>query len=287
MKLSGTALAHKKLEIIKQRIANSGVHPKLAVIRIGNDAASEIYVNRKKKIADDVGIEIELFEREIISTELLVAEIKALNERDDVHAILVQVPLPESIDTDAVIAAIDPSKDVDGFHGANIEAYMNDESIHTPVLLLAVQWLLEETEDNLDGKSAHIIGKSDIFLKPLAHALEKLGLETEWTRPEDLLGPEQTSDADVLIVAVGSPQLITGEFVKPGAIVIDIGINRLENGRIVGDVAYEEVEDRAAWVTPTPGGVGPVTIAALMWNTLQLALDSANGHHAESFIENE
>ncbi len=274
MKLSGTALAEKKIAEIKKCVQESGLLPKLAVIRIGNDEASRMYVRRKQKISSEVGITLELFEFEIAHTEKIIALVHELNARADIHAILIQLPLPRELNTDAIIAAIDPKKDVDGFHTKNIGAFMSDAPVQTPVLLLAIEWLLQETGEILAHKVACIIGKSDVFLKPLAHALEKQGLQTSWIKPEELHSSELTSHADVLIVAVGSPHFITPEFIKPGAIIIDIGINRLADGRVVGDVDFESAARVAAWITPTPGGVGPVTIAALMWNTLQLAIKS-------------
>lgn len=273
MILSGTALANEMLALVKTTIEDNKLQPRIAVLQVGDDAASAMYVQRKSKVAESVGIALEILRFEQSTTNDLVKQISELNERADIDAILVQLPLPSNIDTDTVIAAMDPAKDVDGFHPKNIGAYTTGMPVHTPVLIQSIEWLLGKTEEPLTGKKAVVVGKSDVFLQPLTFMLSLHGLSVEWVKPQDLVASE-TSSADVLIVAVGgTPNLITEDMVKPGAIIIDIGINRLENGKVVGDVDFEHVQTKAGWITPTPGGVGPVTIAAIMWNTLRLALD--------------
>ncbi len=272
MILSGTALADEMLALVKNTIDASSVHPRLAVVQVGDDAASTLYIERKKKIAAEIGIETEFFSIDHTTTKELVERIYELNTRPDIDAILVQIPLPKNIDTDAVIAAIDPAKDVDGFHPRNIGAYTTGQAVHTPVLVQSIEWLLKKTSVPLSGKHAVVLGKSDVFLQPLTFMLSLHGLNVTWIKPQDLPSPE-IMRADVLIVAVGAPHTITEDMIKPDSIIIDIGINRLENGKVVGDVDFDRTHSKAAWITPTPGGVGPVTIAALMWNTLRLALD--------------
>lgn len=271
MILSGAPISDEVLALVKKTITDNGLHPKLAVVQVGEDPASDIYVSRKTKIAESVGIEVELMREARTTTENLITHIQQLNSRSDVNAILVQLPLPKEIDTDAVIAAIAPHKDVDGFHPQNIAAYTTGQSVHTPVLIQAIEWLLGKTELPFKGAKAVIVGKSDVFLQPVTFMLALHGMNVSWVKPPEL-DSDQIRDADVLIVAVGTPHIITGNMIKPGAVVIDIGINRTENGKVVGDVDYTSAE-HAAWITPTPGGVGPVTIAAVMWNTLRLTLD--------------
>lgn len=272
MKLSGTAIAEEMLALVKKTIDENGVHPRLAVLQVGEDPASDIYVARKLKVSQSVGIELELHKLPAATTEELIARVEELNSRADVDAILVQIPLPGNIDTDAVIRTVYPEKDVDGFHPLNIGSYTTGQTVHTPVLIQSIEWLLAKTGAALKGKRAVVVGKSDVFLKPLTFMLALKGLSVTWVKPQDVANNE-TADADVLIVAMGSPHAITADMVKPGAIVIDIGTNRLPDGKVVGDVDYAAVENIASFITPTPGGVGPVTIAALMWNTLRLALE--------------
>ena len=272
MKLSGTALADEMLALVKKTIDESGLHPRLAVLQVGEDPASDIYVARKLKISESVGIAVEHQKLAATTTEELIVRVEELNGRDDVDAILIQLPLPEGINTDAVIRTVSPQKDVDGFHPLNIGSYTTGQAVHTPVLIQSIEWLLGKTGAPLKGKKAVVVGKSDVFLQPLTYMLSLKGLDVSWVKPQDL-DATKTSDADVLIVAIGIPRAITADMVKSGAVVIDIGTNRLPDGKVVGDVDYAEVEKIASFITPTPGGVGPVTIAALMWNTLRLALE--------------
>lgn len=278
MILSGTALADEILALVKKTVAAHQLTPRLAVVQVGSDPASDIYVRRKLQVAQSVGIEVELIRRDASTTDDLEQLIDSLNERPDVNAILVQMPLPASIDADRVVARMAPQKDVDGFHPANIAAYTSGRAVHTPVLIQAVEWLLGKTGVPLADKHAVIIGKSDVFLQPLSFMLGNAGARVSWTRPPDI-DQKLVASADVLIVAVGSPRLICAEHIKQGAIVIDIGINRTTDGKVCGDVDVASVQEKAAWITPTPGGVGPVTIAALMWNTLRLTLDHAEVAH--------
>ena len=275
MILSGKELAARiEIELQKQ-IATSKITPCIAVILVGSDPASEIYITRKRAAAERVGAQFELHHETNATTESLIVLMQSLNARPDVHGILMQLPLPPGFDTDKIINAMDPAKDVDGFHPENIAAFMEDRpQAHLPVLLRAVQLLLAETKTPVEGKHAVIVGKSDVFLYPMTHLLELLGLTVTWVKPERIAEQEQTQRADVLIVAVGIPGIITADKIKPGAIIIDIGINRTAEGKVVGDVDYENCAPLASWITPTPGGVGPVTIASVFLSLTQLAQDA-------------
>lgn len=275
MILSGTKVADKVLQTIRTIIAQHQITPKLGIVLVGADPASQLYVKRKIAVAASVGIAIELHEKNSSTTEELVALVNQLNNDPSINGILVQLPLPSNIETQKVIDAIKPQKDIDGFHPDNIKNYLNSSAAQTPVLLQAVTWLLQSTDVDLKNKTALLIGKSDIFLQPMSAALQKLGLLVSWIKPEEI-NSAQTQAAEVLVVAVGHAQTITKDQVRPGAIIIDIGINRLANGHVVGDTDFAALVETAAWITPTPGGVGPVTIAAAMWNTLLAALHDAN-----------
>lgn len=275
MILSGTKVADKVLQTIRTIIAQHQITPKLGIVLVGADPASQLYVKRKSAVAASVGIAIELHEKTSSTTEELITLVNQLNNDPSINGILVQLPLPPNIETQKVIDAIKPPKDIDGFHPDNIKNYLNSSAAQTPVLLQAVTWLLQSTDVDLKNKTALLIGKSDIFLQPMSAALQKLGLLVSWIKPEET-SAAKTQTAEVLVVAVGRPQTITKDGVRPGAIIIDIGINRLANGHVVGDTDFAALVETAAWITPTPGGVGPVTIAAAMWNTLLAALHDAN-----------
>ena len=238
MILSGKEVADEILALVTKTISDHQLQPLLAVVQVGTDPASEIYVKQKMRVAESVGIRVELLHLATASTDELIAHIQTLNARVDVNAILVQLPLPQTIDSQTVISAIDPRKDVDGFHPENITAYTSGRAAHTPVLVQAVEWLMAKTSVPLKEKNAVIIGKSDVFLQPLTYMLSKYGAQVSWTRPPDI-DRDAIKNADVLVVAVGSPYLITGDMIKAGAIVIDIGINRMDNGSVIGDVAFE------------------------------------------------
>lgn len=271
MLLFGKPVAAKLLDEA-QKMLRPEIIPSLAVILVGHDPASEIYVAKKMERATELGVRTEVLRPENPTTTDLIAVVQELNARPDIQAILVQLPLPSGIDTDAVIAAMDPQKDVDGFHPENVRAFLADSATHTPVLLLAVRELLQATQQNFSGKQALVIGNSPIFLAPLTHQLEILGMTaTAITAAEPNLS-EKTLAADVLIVAVGQPNFITADMIKADATIIDIGFNRLPDGRSTGDVQLTaDLQNKTAFVTPTPGGVGPVTVAALIYNTVFLA----------------
>jgi methylenetetrahydrofolate dehydrogenase (NADP+) / methenyltetrahydrofolate cyclohydrolase len=267
--IDGKTIAAQIRQETKQRIEELGVRPGLGVILVGNDPASHCYVGLKQKACSEVGINSELYMYFATEPEEKILEkINELNQRDDIHGILVQLPLP-SHDEDRIIAAIDPKKDVDGFHPDNVKLMEANQECLKPPLALGVLKLIEATGRPTEGLQACIIG-SDLLAKPIVHLLDDRHVSSTVIRhdAEDLA--EQTKAADILIVAVGKPGLITGDMVKPGAIVIDIGTTKINN-KVVGDVDFLTVNPVAGWLTPVPGGVGPMTVAYLLVNTLKAA----------------
>jgi len=278
--IDGLQLAHRLRTTIRARAADlghAGVTPGLAVILVGADAASALYVRNKLRACAECGIAS--FEHRLAAgtCEREVLDLIArLNRDDSVHGILVQLPLPPHIDVRRVIEAVSVDKDVDGFHLYNVGALVLGQSVFPPCTPFGVQLLLETTGIEVAGKNAVVVGASNIVGKPMALML----LQKEATvsichaRTRDLA--QFTILADILVVAAGRPGLITGPMVKRGAVVIDVGINRLADGAIVGDVDFAGVRERAAWITPVPGGVGPMTVTMLMENTLRSAHNTAH-----------
>lgn len=235
--------------------------PGLGVVLVGDDKASHLYVNLKEKACADAGICFERHEFPATATqEEVLAAVTTLNTRPDIDAILVQLPLPKHLDEDAVILSMDPAKDVDGFH---------PKTTVVPGLAAGIMTLIESTKVPLAGKTAAVIANSDVFYRPLANALVEAGLAPSFRKPDDGDVEEAARGADVLIVAVGRPGYVHADMVKPGAIIIDIGTNRMD-GKVVGDVA-EDAWEVAGFITPVPGGVGPITVAMLLANVLTLA----------------
>ncbi len=278
--IDGKAIAQKRREAVAERVADlreRGVVPGLAVVIVGDDPASEIYVCMKHKACDEAGIRS--FKHELpedTSQADLLALIDELNANPDVHGILVQLPLPGHIDEEAVIEAIDPDKDVDGFHPENVGRMFIGKDAFLPCTPHGCMVLLEEAGVDLKGKEAVVVGRSNIVGKPVAMMLlaEHATVTICHSRTVDL--PEVVGRADVLVVAVGRPEMVKGEWIKEGAVVIDVGVNRTENG-LVGDVEFEAAAERASAITPVPGGVGPMTIAMLMENTVQSAERTMSG----------
>lgn len=271
--ISGTAVAAKiKAEVsakIQHNLACGKRAPGLAVILVGADPASQVYVNSKRKTCAELGIQSKSYDLpETTSQDELLALIAQLNADEAVDGILVQLPLPAQIDSTKIIEAIVPNKDVDGFHPYNVGRLCQRIPTLRACTPYGVMKLLEHTEVNLYGKHAVIVGASNIVGRPMALELLLGGCTVTVTHrfTEDL--ESHVRQADILVVAVGKPQFIPGDWVKEGAIVIDVGINRLE-GKLVGDVEYETAAQKAGFITPVPGGVGPMTVAMLMHNTLQ------------------
>lgn len=259
-------------------VAATGKKPGLAVVLVGDDPASQVYVRSKKKATVEAGMES--FEHRLadsVSQAELIAIVEQLNADDAVDGILVQLPLPSHIDDKAVIAAIDPAKDVDGFHVVNAGRLAVGEEAFVPCTPLGCLMLLKDYLGDLSGKNAVVIGRSNIVGKPMAQLLlgENCTVTIAHSRTHDL--PDVVRRADIVVAAVGRPEMVRGDWLKDGAVVIDVGINRLPpadgqaKGRLVGDVAFDEACDRASAITPVPGGVGPMTIACLLRNTVVAA----------------
>jgi len=277
--LNGKELATKIKGELKQtveEIKKKGIYPGLAVIIVGNDPASRVYVNSKKKACEEIGIEsFEYALDESVSEEELIKLIKKLNNDDRVNGILVQLPLPKHINEEKIILAIDSSKDVDGFHPENVGRLLTGNPQFLPCTPAGVMELIKESGIEIAGKECVIVGRSNIVGKPQSMLLlaEHGTVTICHSRTKNL--EEVVKRADILVVAVGKPEMIKGSSIKPGAVVIDVGINRLEDKKIVGDVEYESCSKVASAITPVPGGVGPMTIAMLMKNTVRAAIAQA------------
>lgn len=278
--IDGKEIAQKKkLEIADQvqELKKQGVTPGLAVILVGDNQASRTYVNSKQKTARELGMHNVLIEYPVSITEQdLLAKIDELNKDEEIHGILVQLPLPDHISEKKLIEAISPDKDVDGFHPINIGRMMTGQDAFLPCTPYGVMVMMKEIEMNLAGKHVVVVGRSNIVGKPAGQLFlnENATVTYCHSRTKDL--KEYTKQADVIIAAVGKADLITADHVKPGAVVIDVGMNRNELGKLCGDVAYDEVKEKAGYITPVPGGVGPMTIAMLMYNTLKSAKNHMN-----------
>ncbi len=275
IRIDGKAVsAAVKAEVAAQTAAlkERGIVPGLAVIIVGDDPASRVYVNNKKKACAEVGFHSEEFALPAETTEQqLLALIAELNAREDIHGILCQLPLPRHIHEEAVIQAISPRKDVDAFHAENVGHIMIGDYTFLPCTPAGVMELLHSAGVEVAGKRCVVIGRSNIVGKPMAMLLlhEHGTVTICHSRTQNLR--EICAEADVLVAAVGRAKFVTADMVKPGAAVIDVGMNRDENGKLCGDVDYDAVEPVAGWITPVPGGVGPMTIAMLMKNTLKAA----------------
>ena len=274
--IDGKAIAAKIRGEQKERILRlqqqHGVRPGLAVILVGNDPASQVYVRNKVTACKLVGIRSELVELPATATQdQLLSRIDALNTDPAIHGILVQLPLPPQIDVHSVLERIDFHKDVDGFHLYNVGGLITGNTVFPPCTPYGVQKILEHEQIPVEGRNVVVVGASNIVGKPMALML----MQQEATvcichkKTRDL--GEFTMLADILVVAAGVPGLIVPQMVRTGAVVIDVGINRLPDGRIVGDVDFEGVRQKASAITPVPGGVGPMTIAMLLYNTVQSA----------------
>lgn len=274
--LDGKRIAQELMERIERRVverkAKGQAAPGLAVVLVGDDAASSVYVRNKRKACHQVGFRSFDFDLPASTTqEELIALIDRLNADPAVHGILVQSPLPEHIDEDALVDRIDPAKDVDGFQAVNVGRLALRRFGLRPCTPRGVMTLLGHTDRPVRGQHAVVVGVSNHVGRPLALELLIAGCTTtcchKFTRDLESF----IRQADIVIVAVGRPGLVKGEWIKPGAVVIDVGINRLEDGRLVGDVDFAAAAERASWITPVPGGVGPMTVATLLENTLEAA----------------
>ncbi len=257
---------------IDKRIANGLRKPGLAVILVGNDPASEIYVRNKRKGCEEAGIESIAYDLDSdTSQEKLLSIIDKLNADDSIDGILVQFPVPDHIDTETVIERIRPDKDVDGFHPYNVGRLVTRMPVLRSCTPRGVMTLLESTGEPIKGQDAIIVGASNHVGRPMAMELLLAGSTVTVCHrfTKDL--KTKIGRADIVVVAVGKPGIVKGEWIKPGAVVIDVGINRTEDGKLVGDVDFETAKEKAAWITPVPGGVGPMTVATLLQNTTDAA----------------
>lgn len=249
-----------------------GIVPGLAVVLVGDDPASQIYLRGKKNACREVGFLSKEFRLPADTTEAKLLDIiDGLNRDDEIHGFLVQLPVPEHIRTDAIVEAIDPRKDVDGFHPYNIGKLFSGNPYHRACTPAGIIELLDRYEIEIKGKEAVIVGRSNIVGKPLIMMLlERHATVTVChTRTKDL--PGITRRAEILVAAAGKPEMIRGDMIRDGAVVIDVGINRLDTGKLVGDVSFADACERVSYITPVPGGVGPMTIAMLLRNTLDAA----------------
>lgn len=273
--IDGKALSVKIKNNMKAKVEelkSSGINPCLAVIIVGDNPASRVYVNNKKKSCEELGIKSLEFALSAETTEEeLLKIIDELNKDEDVDGILCQLPLPSHICEKNVINSISPEKDVDAFHPENVGHIMIGDYTFLPCTPAGVMEMLKEYEIDVAGKNCVVVGRSNIVGKPMTMLLlkENATVTVCHSRTKDLTS--FTREADVLVSAVGKPGLITADMVKDGAVVIDVAINRLENGKLCGDVDFENVKEKASYITPVPGGVGPMTIATLMKNTVTAA----------------
>ena len=273
--IDGNALAKQVRSEIATRtsaLVAKGIKPGLAVLLVGEDPASQVYVRNKVKACEDVGMFSILERHSADLTEAnLLKRINELNSDPKIHGILVQLPLPKHIDSHRVIEAIAPEKDVDGFHVANAGALMIGAPLFRPCTPYGCMKMLESIDYPIRGARAVVIGASNIVGKPMAMLLLQAGATVTIcnSKTKDLTA--HTKEADILVVATGKPKMVTADMVKPGAVVIDVGINRLPDGKLCGDVDFDSVKEIAGAITPVPGGVGPMTITMLLLNTLEAA----------------
>jgi methylenetetrahydrofolate dehydrogenase (NADP+)/methenyltetrahydrofolate cyclohydrolase len=255
-----------------ERLSERGVTPGLAVILVGDNPASQVYVRNKVKACGEMGLHSELHQFPADATQSAVlARIAELNANPRIHGILVQLPLPPQVDNDLVLEAISVEKDADGFHLYNLGALVTGGTVFPPCTPYGVMALLDHYRIPIEGSNAVVIGRSNIVGKPMALMLlarsATVSICTSKTR--DLR--QYTSMADILVVATGKPKMVTGDMIKPGSVVIDVGINRMPDGKLVGDVDFDSARETAGYITPVPGGVGPMTITMLLANTVQAA----------------
>ena len=257
---------------IEERIKNNQRAPGLAVILVGLDPASQVYVRKKREACDEAGLVSKSYDLdESTDQQTLLNLIEELNNDTSIDGILVQLPLPEHIDDTLVLEAIHPDKDVDGFHPYNIGRLAQRMPELRPCTPHGVIHMLETIGETFKGRHAVVVGASNIVGRPMNLELLLAGATVTVTHRFTTDLASYVADADILIVAVGKPGIVKGEWVKPGATVVDVGINRLPNGKLTGDVDFVAAAERAAWITPVPGGVGPMTVAMLIRNTLQAA----------------
>jgi len=274
--LDGKAIANTLLldirRQVEERIASGGRAPGLAVILVGDNPASALYVRNKRRSCEIAGVRDLAHNLPATTTQAeLLTLIDRLNDDDDVDGIMVQLPLPEHIPAEAVIERIRPDKDVDGFHPYNLGRLAQKRPALRPCTPYGVMRLLATTNEELRGKEAVVVGASNIVGRPMALELMMAGCTVTVCHSATRNLPAHVGRAEVLVAAVGRSEMVRGKWLREGVVVIDVGINRLLDGRVVGDVEFETARERAAWITPVPGGVGPMTVATLLQNTLEAA----------------
>ena len=267
--IDGNKIAKSILEDIKNKVKNMKEKPGLALVMVGSNPASEVYVNFKEKDSKEAGFYCERYNLDEKTSEMdLISLLNQLNNNSKIHGVLVQLPLPKQIDEKLITDSILPKKDVDGFTTVNLGSLMSEKTILAPATAIAVIHLIESTGTKIEGKNVVVVGRSNIVGKPVAMMLLEKNATVTVCHSKTKNMQEYTKKADILIVAVGKPNLIKKEMVKEGAVVIDVGINRMGN-KLIGDVDFESVKEVAGFITPVPGGVGPMTRAMLMENTLK------------------
>ncbi|EOT33957.1 bifunctional methylenetetrahydrofolate dehydrogenase/methenyltetrahydrofolate cyclohydrolase [Enterococcus durans] len=273
--INGKELAEKiqaEIAIKVNELKEKDIHPGLVVLLVGENPASQVYVRNKERSAKTIGIysKVERYAQTISEADLL-AEIEKYNQDPRFHGILVQLPLPEHIDEEKVLLAIDPKKDVDGFHPMNLGRLLAGNPDKIPCTPYGIMKMFEAYDIDLSGKRAVVIGRSNIVGKPMAQLMLMADATVTIAHSKTKQLPELAKEADILVVAIGRGHFVTKEFIKPGAVVIDVGMNRDENGKLIGDVKFDEVEPLASYITPVPKGVGPMTITMLMYQTVMAA----------------
>lgn len=275
-KLVAASLRAHISEEVKKLIKN-GVNPTLAVIMVGDDPASRVYVKNKRKTCEELGItSAEFILPENYGQEKLLELIKLLNVDPSIHGILCQLPLPEGYDEKEIINTIDAEKDVDAFHPLNVGCIMTGDYNFLPCTPAGVMEMLDYYNIDIAGKNCVIVGRSNIVGKPMAMLLLHKNGTVTVTHSKTLNLTDICRQADILVVAIGKPRFIKADMIKEGAVIVDVGINRDENGKLCGDVDFDAIKDKASWVTPVPGGVGPMTITMLMQNTVSAAKKQNN-----------
>lgn len=273
--LDGNALGQKLRAGFKQKadeLAAQRTRPGLAVILVGGDQASQVYVRNKVNACAQAGIHSEQYRyADDEAPQVVLDRIAALNADPKIHGILVQLPLPKHFDADTVLEAIAPEKDVDGFRAENVGALVQGQACFIPCTPYGVMKFFEEAGVNLKGKEAVVVGRSNIVGKPMAMLLMHAGATVTVCHSQTRDLKAHCQRADILVAAIGKPKMITGDMIKPGAVVIDVGINRQPDGKLCGDVDFDSAKDVASFITPVPGGVGPMTITMLLANTLESA----------------
>lgn len=277
--IDGKALAAKMQAALAEKTAQlkaeKGLTPGLVVILVGENPASQVYVRNKERSALAAGFKSEVVRvPETISEKELLALIERYNQDSEWHGILVQLPLPAHISEEKVLLAIDPDKDVDGFHPTNMGKFWSGHPVMIPSTPAGIMEMFKEYQIELEGKTAVVIGRSNIVGKPMAQLLLDANATVTIAHSRTKKLPELARQADILVVAIGRGHFVTKDFVKPGAVVIDVGMNRDANGKLIGDVKYDEVAEVASYITPVPGGVGPMTITMLMEQTYEACVRS-------------